>query len=81
MLEQNSLEEFMQFAEMSKKKFEAERIHGHQVEMQTSVVNGGDNNSAMLSKFVEGVHNPQYRPLKIPRRPEWNKDMEREEIH
>ena len=81
MLEQNSLDEFMQFAEMSQKKFEAERIRGHQVEMQTSVVNGADNNAAMLDKFVDGVHNPQYKPLKIPRRPAWTKEMTKEEIN
>ncbi len=78
---QNSLEEFMQLAEMSNKKFEAQRGGDVIIDMNTVIPNGEgkesmDNYVGLMSKFLseENIRNPQYKPLKIPRRPAWNKD-------
>lgn len=38
------------------------------------------NQEAMISKFVDKVKNPGYKPMKIPRRPKWEKKMSRDEI-
>jgi len=37
----------------------------------------------MINKFLtpENVKNPQYKPLTIPRRPPWDKEMTALEIH
>jgi hypothetical protein len=37
----------------------------------------------LVNKFLtaDNILNPQYRPLKIPRRPEWVKGMTGEEIN
>jgi large subunit GTPase 1 len=83
-LEQNSLEEFMQMAELSNKRFEGSRdaviVDGNMVIHGT-----GDDakaNAHKINQFLneENVLNPQYRPLKIPRRPKWNKEMSAEDI-
>jgi len=36
----------------------------------------------MINKFLtdESIRNPQYKPLKIPRRPKWTKEMTSQEI-
>jgi hypothetical protein len=41
-----------------------------------------ENAAGMISKFLteENIKRPQYKPLKIPRRPEWNKEMSTQEI-
>ena len=81
-LDQNSLDEFVQLAEMSQKKFEAER--------QSQQVIGGNAviptqaSEGLIDKFVEsqeGKAKPIHTPLKIPRRPEWNKEMSAIEIN
>ena len=78
----------MQIADMSKKKFEAER-HGAQVIDGTTIIpdiqnmDSFNNQGGVINKFLtqENIENPQYKPLKIPRRPEWNKQMSANEIH
>ena len=67
----------MQYAEMTQKQFTAEKQFGKFHE-DTQIVTQGSETT--INKFVEKVKNPTYKPLKIPRRPEWNKDMSREEI-
>ena len=83
-IDQNSLEEFVQLAQMSNKQFTAEK--------EITIVNKkeilqGSSESAvaqkeMLNNFLtEGtIKNPQYRLLKIPRKPKWNEDMTAHEI-
>jgi large subunit GTPase 1 len=41
------------------------------------------NANGVINKFLteENITNPQYKPLKIPRRPEWNKQMSAQEIY
>lgn len=84
-LEQNSLDEFMQYAEMSQKKFTSDKFEARQVvhEDTTVIRRGEQDSSAMINKFLteDNVHNPQYRPLRIPRRPGWNKSMTALEIN
>ena len=84
-LEQNSLDEFMQYAEMSQKKFTSDKFEARQiVQEDTTIVRRGEqDSSAMINKFLthENVNNPQYRPLKIPRRPRWKKSMTAQEIN
>jgi len=77
----------MQLAELSKRKFEAER-HGQEVVETNTVIpdmNGVEslqNAAGMINKFLteETIKNPKYKALKIPRRPEWNKEMSAQEI-
>jgi large subunit GTPase 1 len=87
-LEQNSLEEFMQMADMSKRKFEAERGGAQLVEANTVIpVFHEDSNfsqsNGVISKFLTeaNINRPFYKPLKIPRRPEWTKEMSATEIN
>lgn len=51
-LEQNSLDEFMQLAELSRRKFEAERGGAHLVYNQETILE--DENEGMISKFQTG---------------------------
>ena len=39
--------------------------------------------AGIISKFLseEAVNHPKYQPLKVPRRPEWNKEMSSSEIN
>ena len=81
-LDQNSLDEFMQLAEMSQKKFEAERS-SQQVIGGNAIIPTMES-QGLIDKFVgsqEGKYRPIHTPLKIPRRPEWNKDMSAIEIN
>ena len=84
-LEQNSLDEFMQYAEMSQKKFTSDKYEARAlIQSSGEVVQiGGEETSIMIGKFLteESVRNPQYKPLKIPRRPAWNKEMTKLEIN
>ena len=68
---------------MSKKNFTAERYGGQEVIVNNGTVipenmGGSDslqNQAGIVNKFLsdENVRHPQYKPLKIPRRPEWTK--------
>jgi len=75
-------------ADMSKKKFEAEKHGAHIIDGATIIPdyqNAGSFNQqgGVINKFLneESVKNPQYKPLKIPRRPEWTKEMSATEIN
>lgn len=66
-LEQNSLEEFMQMAAMSQRKFEAEHVHQSEVLTNTTIPDTNDpeslqNQAGMISKFLneETILNPKY---------------------
>lgn len=85
-LDQGSLDEFMQLAELSKKKFDAERgvtLVSHNEVVPTS---GITNQAAFVSNFIEGStfeeikRGGRYQDLKIPRRPAWEKGMTGAEI-
>ena len=88
-LEQNSLEQFMQFAEMSQKQFTAERNQGQQLISGNTVIPVSTTEDGMLNykntmnKFLDNqsIINPQYKAMKIPRRPAWNKEMSAQEIN
>lgn len=61
-LEQNSLDEFMQYAEMSQKKFTSDRYEAREILQSCGQVVqiGGEETSTMISKFLaeENVRNP-----------------------
>lgn len=86
-LEQNNLEEFMQMAELSKKKFEAERgvqlVSGNEVVPQEA---SQANPAAFINNFIEAAsfdeikRGGHYQDLRIPRRPTWDKSMSAQEI-
>lgn len=68
----------MQLAELSKKKFEGvkqrDAVIGDTTVSATKATN-------IIEKFVgDSKNHPQYRPLNIPRRPDWEKSMTREQI-
>lgn len=84
-IDQNSLDEFVQLAQLSNKAFTAEK--------EITIVNRkdvlqGSSESASAQKELLGnflinessVKNPKYQLLKIPRRPKWKKDMPADEI-
>lgn len=75
-------------AEMSQKKFEAERRGGQLVDGTMVIPDIHDQSSfardgGVINKFLneENIRNPQYKPLKIPRRPQWTKEMSAQEIN
>lgn len=83
-LEQNSLDAFTQMATMSGKAFTSDKYEAREIlsSANTVVQIGGADTATMINKFLteESVRNPQYKPLKIPRRPKWNKNMTKHEI-
>ena len=87
-LEQNSLEEFVQLAQLSSKNFEAESA-SQVVFSDSHIVQGGADNlansAAMVNVFLgergeQQISAHQYVPLTIPRRPKWNRGMTSHEI-
>lgn len=76
-LEQDSLNEFTDLVNLSKKKFEVEK-HVHLMEGQETVKN--PNSAIFKSVIEEGAIRPIYAPLKLPRKPKWNKNMTKEEL-
>ena len=84
-LEMSSLDEFVQLAQLSKKKFDAEKYL--QVVTTNEVIpngmNSGAGNSSLVGQFIGERNNllhPTYTPLKVPRRPAWTKQMTAHEI-
>lgn len=70
-------------AEMSQKKFEGLRGADAVIVNTNEIIASNTSEKAgMMNKFLnqEAINNPKYRPLKIPRRPEWSKDMDAHEI-
>ena len=89
MLEQNSLDEFMQLAKLSQKNFEGERgkveiVTGNQ--LIQGAMNRNQNHASMIGNFLDGDGDTgvsrvaQYQPLTVPRRPAWSKGMSSQEI-
>lgn len=95
-LEQNSLDEFVQLAQLSQRNFEAER-GGAVVVQGVQVIQGNNeankNSAAMIDQFLvnSGQDNTptlvsstgaasDFKPLTIPRRPAWHKSMTAHEI-
>jgi large subunit GTPase 1 len=80
-IEPTSLDDFMALAEMSKKKFDVER-QTEIVSEPTIIVKGGEISlvKGFASTYVEYAKNPSYKPLKIPRRPQWTTEMTAEEL-
>jgi large subunit GTPase 1 len=76
-LEQDSLVEFTDLVNLSKRKFEVEK-RVHLMEGQEAVKN--PNTAIYKSIIEEGIIRPIYAPLKLPRKPKWNKQMSKEEL-
>ena len=66
---------------MSNEKFEAER-DVREVTANVRVIKPGQTGtlSSVLTKEIRNIVNPNYLPLKIPRRPEWTNEMSGQEI-
>ena len=91
-MEQNSLEEFMQFANLSKRHFEAEKERQQVISTRNVIINQCDSNvttEAFINNFLAGTPESEfknvarggfYKTLKIPRRPQWQKGMTGKEI-
>jgi large subunit GTPase 1 len=84
-IDQNSLDEFVQLAQLSNKAFTAEKeitIVNRKEVLQGSTESANAQRE-LLGNFLltdSTVRNPKYKLLKIPRRPKWKKDMSAEEI-
>ena len=65
---------------MSNKKFTAER---DVTVVQSSQVVKTRGAERMIDGFVEDptIRNPEYKPLKIPKRPNWSSDMTAHEVN
>ena len=74
----------MQLAELSRRNFEAERGGGATIANTTANVNKLEGQAeTMLNRFVgesQATAGSGYKPLKIPRRPEWTTGMTGEEV-
>lgn len=86
-LEQNSLEEFVQLAQLSSKKFEAERGQNILIS-DTELIQGRaddpKNSVAMVNVFLGDSEQKvmgNYVPLTIPRKPKWDHSMSAYEIN
>ena len=84
-IDQNSLEEFVQLAQLSNKVFTAEKevtIVNRNHVLQGSAESASAQRE-LLSNFLitETVKNPKYQLLKIPRRPAWKEGMTGTEIN
>ena len=77
-LEQDSLNEFADLVALSQKKIE--------VQKHANIINAVEiNDNSQTSVYdkiidIEGVSQPKYAPLKLPRKPKWNKNMTKEEL-
>ena len=84
-IDQNSLEEFVQLAQLSNKNFTAEKeiTIVNRKEILQGSTESANAQKELLGNFLltdSSVRNPKYKLLKIPRRPKWRKDMSAEEI-
>ena len=85
-IDQNSLEEFVQLAQLSNKTFTAER--DVMIINRKDILQGSTESSSaqleLLGNFMiteSAVKNPKYQLLRIPRRPKWTKEMTALEIN
>eukprot|EP00347_Sterkiella_histriomuscorum_P015203 403357921 len=83
-IDQNSLEEFVQLAQLSNKKFSAEKeitIINKKEILQGSVESATAQRELLNNFLTEStIKNPQYQLLKIPRKPQWDSTMTAQEI-
>ena len=86
-IDQNSLDEFVQLAALSNKDFTADRYEVQVINRKEILSGSTESASAqleMLGNFCiaeSTVRNPKYTLLKIPRRPQWNDGMTTLEIN
>jgi large subunit GTPase 1 len=85
-IDQNSLDEFVQLAQLSNKQFTAEK-EGVVIVNRKEVLQGSTESATaqkeLLSNFMiteSAIKNPKYTLLKIPRRPKWTTEMSAQEI-
>lgn len=76
-LEQDSLNEFTDLVNLSNKK--AQVLRGHDVLDEANIIDK-PHLAVFESVIKEGVIRPKYAPLKLPRKPKWNKNMTKEEL-
>jgi large subunit GTPase 1 len=76
-LEQDSLNEFSDLVALSQKKLEVQR---HANIVDPTEVSKNPNLAIYKSLVDEGIKKPKYAPLKLPRKPEWNKKMSKEQL-
>lgn len=78
-IDQNSLEEFVQLAQLSNKTFQAEKevtIVNRKEVLQGSIESAAAQKELLNNFLTESnIKNPKYTLLKIPRRPKWNENM------
>jgi len=85
-IDQNSLEEFVQLAQLSSRVFTADRDNVTIVNRKEILQGSMESSSAqieLMSNFMiadSTVRNPKYTLLKIPRRPQWAPEMTAQEI-
>lgn len=85
-IDQSSLEEFVQLAQLSNKTFTADKdvtIVNRKEVLQGSTESASAQRE-LLSNFLiteSAVRNPKYMLLKIPRRPKWTVEMSAQEIN
>jgi len=82
-LDQNSLDQFVELAAMAKREFAASRDIKVVTEQKYVVLNGDHTDLNILNNFLteKNIRNPEYKALKIPRRPKWNKEQTSKEIN
>ena len=76
-LEQDSLNEFADLVNLSRKKLEVQK-QAHLMEAAEAI--SKPHLAIYKSIIEEGVSRPKYAPLKLPRKPQWNKNMTKEEL-
>ena len=74
---QDSLEEFMNFAKITNRQFEAER--GSKAD-QREVVAQTEESKEKFERFLKDSEAAKSVPLRIPRKPQWNKDLTKAEL-
>jgi large subunit GTPase 1 len=76
-LEQTSLNEFADLVNLSQKKLEVEKNASL---MDPTEVSKHPHLAVFRSVIEEGISRPKYAPLKLPRKPNWTKEMTKEQL-
>ncbi len=80
-LDMKSLDEFLTLATMSNKNFEAEKVRNTVLVSDNVLVDPRAQEKKFLDCFYAGnEQNAKSLSLRIPRRPKWNKGMDRLEL-
>lgn len=74
---QDSLEEFMNFAKITNRQFEAEK--GVKAD-EREVVAQGEESKEKFERFLKNSEAGKSVPLRIPRKPKWNKELTKAEL-